>query len=142
MIWSQSMNAQLIMANLIFFNEITLVVSFFFYTFAYMKELSIIGQKHKRIFVTFLKVNNAYVAFTKNYYEQRNKLNGSFCSINYVFNTLSLYDLFEAFFKIEWCEHPSILKTHYDRWIYWKRLSEKWKEFCYYQKYKYVYNIW
>ena len=59
-----------------------------------------------------------------------------------MFNVLSLYDLFEAFFRIGWCEHPKTIDTHYNRYLYWKTLSDKWREFCYYQKYKYDYNIW
>ena len=115
-----------------------MVISIFFYTFAYMEELSIIGEKHKRILVTFLKVNNAYAAFFKNYQENRYK----HISINNMFNVLSLYDLFEAFFRIGWCEHPKTIDTYYNRYLYWKTLSDKWREFCYYQKYKYDYNIW
>ena len=103
-----------------------------------MEELSIIGERHKRILVTFLKVNNAYAPFIKNYQEDKHE----HININNVFNTLGLYDLFGAFFSFGWCEHPSTIKTHYDRWIYWKSLSEKWEQFCYYQKYKYDYNIW
>ena len=102
-----------------------------------MEGLTIIGKKHKRIFITFLKVNNAYSAFVKNYYEGINPPR-----INNMFNNAPLMDLFGLFFGFSWCEHPSTLETHFDRYVYWTSLYEKWKSFCYYQEYKYRYNIW
>ena len=96
-----------------------------------MEELSVIGEKHKRILVAFLKMNNAYSSFFRNYYE------GNMLSrMNDRLNNEPLEDLFGAFFALSWCEHPSTLKTHFDRYVYWSYLFDKWRTFCYYSKYK------
>ena len=107
-----------------------------------MEKLSFIGKKHKRILATFLKVNNAYATFIRNHQECRTKQKMSCGSIKEVFNTSNLTDLFEEFFNFGLCEHPSTMNSHYDRYVYWMDLYQKWKEFCYYQKYKYEYGIW
>ena len=104
-----------------------------------MEELTIIGEKNRRIFAAFLKEKGIYDEFVINTREFKK---GRYCSSNNnLFNTQSLEYLFKSFFSFACVPYPSNL-NFIERFEYWTDLYQKWKEFCYYQKYKYEYNIW